>query len=64
MTDRSKHGSLGSDNDPQFQIVSDDELTPDQLRQVQALRAGEATYTKPADTDPPSPTPSDGRGDQ
>jgi hypothetical protein len=54
MSDRSKHGSLGSDNDPQFQIVSDE----------QALRAGEATYTKPGDADPPSPTPSDGRGDQ
>lgn len=64
MSDRSKHGTLGADNDPQFQIVSDEELTPDQLHQVQALRAGEATYTKPADTDPPSSTPSEGRGDQ
>ena len=64
MTDRSKQGTLGSDNDPKFQFVSDDELTPDQLRQVQALRAGEATYTKPADTDPPSPSPSDERGDR
>ena len=63
MTDRSKHGSLGNDNDPQFRIVPDEDLTPDQLRQVLALRA-EIAATKPADTDPPSPHPSDEGGDQ
>lgn len=52
--------SLGPDNDPQFVVVPDDELTPDQLRQAQAIRA-EMADTNPADADPPSPHPSDER---
>lgn len=55
--DRQAHGSLGDDNAPQFEAVPDEDLTPDQLHQV-----AEASNTKPADPDRPSPRPSDGRG--
>lgn len=63
MTGRSEHGSLGDDNAPQFGVVPDEDLTPDQLRQVQAIRA-EIAARNPADTDPPSPRPSNEGGDQ
>jgi hypothetical protein len=39
---------LGPDNDPVFHVVPDEDLSPEQLRQVEALRA-EIANTKPAD---------------
>jgi hypothetical protein len=62
-TDRSKHGSLGSDNDPQLHLVPDELLTPDQRRQVHAIRR-EMAAKNPADPAQPSPPPSDEGGDE